>query len=300
MIISLEDTSTRDVVSSLVSARRQVGPTSGMVLTLIVVSADRYRDQVLEAARASAMDHPSRVISVTFTDSEEPRLDAELQVGEGIPGDLINLSVSGPVRDHIQSVLLPLLLPDSPTVAWWPHDAPVELATDPIGELANRRISDATRAADPRAALLRQAEHHSYGDSDLSWTRLTRWRALLAAALDQYQQQVTSAKVWAAPDNAPALLMAAWLRCRLRVVVELIPGDAPGVSAVELDTDTGPISITRTADDGIALYRVPKQPERKVALKRRPLTDLLTEELSRLDGDETYEAAVAALCEAPS
>ena len=45
----------------------------------------------------------------------------------------------------------------------------------------------------PLAALKARAEDYSPGDTDLSWTRLTPWRALLAAALDQYPAEVTSA-----------------------------------------------------------------------------------------------------------
>ena len=43
--------------------------------------------------------------------------------------------------------------------------------------------------------------------------------------------------------------------------------------------------------DSTAQYRVPGQPVRTVALKRRPLTDLLTEELGRMGPDLVFEAA---------
>ena len=38
---------------------------------------------------------------------------------------------------------------------------------------------------------------------------------------------------------------------------------------------------------------MPGQPERKVALKRRPLTELLTEELQRMDPDFVFESVVS-------
>ena len=47
----------------------------------------------------------------------------------------------------------------------------------------------------------------------------------------------------------------------------------------------------RRVAEGSAIYQVPGQPERRVALRRRPLTDLLTEELRRLDADDVFEAA---------
>lgn len=291
MIIKLNDTTTREVASELLRARRHVGSASGMVLTLLVVSDEDHRDAALQAARASATAHPSRVIVVTYAEGE-PSLDAEIQVGEGIPGDLLALTISGVLAKHAGSVLLPLLLPDSPTIAWWPHDAPDHPSEDPVGMLADRRITDAGSADDPQEALITRARNHTPGDTDLTWTRLTRWRALLAAALDQYPRTVTRALVRSAPDNAPATLLTAWLEERLCVPVDNEESTLPGVSEVRLTTDGGDIVINRGASDSIALYNVPGQPERKVALRRRPLTDLLTEELHRMDADDVFEAVV--------
>ena len=293
MIIDLHDTDTKEIASELLRARQEIGPTSGMVLSLLVVSDDKHREGVLLAAHASGRAHPARVIVVTYADGEQPRIDAQIQVGEGMPGDLLALRLTGQqMREHAGSILLPLLLPDSPTVAWWPHDAPDNPADDPVGQLANRRITDAAGAEDPQAALLVRARNHAPGDTDLAWTRLTRWRALLAAALDQYPHEVTSALVRSAPDNAPATLLMAWLENRLGVQVRHETNDRPGVSEVRLGTADGDIVLNRGGSDSIALYNVPGQPERKVALKRRPLTELLTEEVQRMDADDIFEAAV--------
>lgn len=292
MIIELKNTTTREVATELLRARRNVGSASGMVLTLLVVSDEDHRDDALQAARASATAHPSRVIVVTNAEGES-RLDAEIQVGEGIPGDLLALTMSGEIADHAGSVLLPLLLPDSPTIVWWPHDAPDHPSEDQVGRLADRRITDASSAADPQQALITRARNYMPGDSDLTWTRLTRWRALLAAALDQYPQKVTRALVRSAPENAPATLLMAWLEDRLGVEVDNEESQGPGVSEVRLTTDDGDVVINRGTSDSIALYNVPGQPERKVALRRRPLTDLLTEELQRMDADDVFAAAIA-------
>lgn len=290
MKIELRKTSAREISGALIEAHRGVGNASGLVLTLLIVTNDTRFDEVLEAAKASATAHPSRVIVVNNIDRGKDNLDATVEVGEGLPGDLITLKVSGALREHVDSVVLPLLLPDSPTIAWWPHEAPAKLTEDPIGSLADRRITDAAGCSDPVAALLRRATNHAPGDTDLTWTRLTRWRALLAASLDQSRESVTEAVVTAAPDNAPALLLAAWLRSRLDVPVHYEHGTGPGVNTVVLRTANGDITVRRIAE-GSAIYQVPGQPERTVALRRRPLTDLLTEELRRLDADDTFEVA---------
>ena len=94
------------------------------------------------------------------------------------------LRLYGELADHAESVLLPLLLPDAPVVVWWPAEAPTVPGLDPVGRLAQRRVTDAAGAEDPMAALHARSVGYEPGDTDLSWTRITGWRALLAAALD--------------------------------------------------------------------------------------------------------------------
>lgn len=290
MIFELTNTSSRAISSELGKARRGAGG-RGLVLTLIIVTREQNHDAVIEAARASAMAHPSRVIVVTGVDADEPKLDARIQVGDGLPGDLLVLSVHGSLQEHTDSLLRPLLLPDSPTIVWWPNEGPDDLANDPVGQLADRRITDAAGCGDPQRALINRANHHTPGDTDLTWTRLTRWRALLVASLEQVQKKVTAAQVESAPNNAPATLLAAWLSLKLGIPVERVDGESVGVSEVRLTTEDGDIVINRPGDT-TATYIVPGQPRRKVSLGRRPLTDLLTEELERMDADEVFESTL--------
>ena len=300
MLIELKDTSSRDIAAALIDLRRHSGSASGLVLTLLIVSEGSHFEEALEAARASATAHPSRVIVITAVEAEEPRLDATVQVGEGLPGDLIVLKLYGSLSEHSDAICLPLLLPDSPTIAWWPREAPARLVDDPVGSLADRRISDAAGSDDPQSALLLRARNLAPGDTDLAWTRLTSWRALLAAALDQTRSSITGGTVTAAADNAPATLLSAWLSERLGVDVGVeVVEEYPGVNSVVLNTEKGDISLRRTAA-GSAAYQTPGQPERTVALRRRPLTDLLTEELERMDIDATFEAAAERVVRAAS
>jgi glucose-6-phosphate dehydrogenase assembly protein OpcA len=177
---------------------------------------------------------------------------------------------------------------------WWPANSPEAPSDDVLGALADRRITDAASATDPIKALETRALNHSPGDTDLTWTRLTLWRALLAAALDQYPMRVLSATVTAPRNNAPADLMAAWLESRLKVSVVRKPSSGPGITSVFLETPGGQVIIARE-DGKTASYAIPGQPRRTVALKRRDINELLTEELRRLDADEVYAAALLTL-----
>nr|WP_315566187.1 glucose-6-phosphate dehydrogenase assembly protein OpcA [Arachnia propionica] len=159
--------------------------------------------------------------------------------------------------------------------------------------MATRRITDSMGAPDPQLALAIRARNLVPGDTDLCWTRITRWRALLAAALDQFPHRVTSALVRSTPDNACSTLLVTWLEQQLGVPVLHEDSDQPGISEARLTTDQGDIVINRGRSETIARYAVPGQPERKVALKRRPLTELLTEELQRMDPDAVFESVVS-------
>lgn len=295
MIINLTDTSSSDIAAALLKARHNLGNASGMVLTLIVQAERRALERVYSASQIAAREHPSRLILVVNHASKTTKMDAEVHLAEDVPGEVIVLHLSGDLRAHADSAVLPLLLPDSPVVMWWPGRSPVSPGKDQLGALANRRITDAAGDISPISALLIRAENHIPGDTDLTWTRLTRWRALLAAALDQYPVRVTGATVSASRTNAPAQLMAAWLEDRLKVDVVLRPSSGPGITAIALETPGGDILVARGADGVTADYSVPGQPRRTVALKRRDINELLTEELRRMDADEIYEAATHAL-----
>jgi glucose-6-phosphate dehydrogenase assembly protein OpcA len=62
--------------------------------------------------------------------------------------------------------------------------------------------------------------------------------------------------------------------------------------SVRLNRQSGPIELIRS-DGKVGRLTQPGQPERLVALARRPIKECLTEELRRLDADETYERALA-------
>jgi glucose-6-phosphate dehydrogenase assembly protein OpcA len=298
MSIELTSTNASTIASALLQERRKAGsPAMGMVLTLVVVTDEGSHYDAIRAAKAVSHEHPSRILGVIRRSARgAANLDAEVRIGDGGSGETVLLRMSGPLTKHSESVVLPLLLPDSPVVVWWPNKAPDDPATDPLGRLAKRRITDTASVDRGRAAaMLTQATNYSPGNSDLSWTRLTPWRALLAAALDQYPTKVKSGRVAAERINPSADLLAAWLSDRLKVKVDRVQSKGPGITTVSLTTSGGDIVITRP-DGLLAEFSIPNAPTRPVALKRRELAELLAEELRRLDPDDVYAETVRALC----
>ena len=163
-----------------------------------------------------------------------------------------------------------------------------------MGALAQRRITDAAATESPGEFLTKLAAAYQPGDTDLSWTRATPWRSLLAATMDQPSGAVISGTVSAEAGNPTADLIAAWLSHSFGVPVPTEPTAGPGITEVSFITADGEIAISRP-DGRVAHLRRPGQPERRVALHRRDTTELLEEELRRLDPDDVYAEALAQL-----
>ncbi len=173
MTIDLTDTTTGAIHEALTQARRRMGgPASGMVLTLIIVTDEAEQYDAVRAASHAGREHPSRILAViTRRPKSESRLDAEIRVGETGPGETILLRMYGPLGQHADSVVAPLLVPDVPVVTWWPDEAPPSPGADPLGTVAQRRVTDAASNDAPKDMLLTLAKSYHPGDTDLSWTR---------------------------------------------------------------------------------------------------------------------------------
>ena len=288
-MIRLEDTSGGAVSAAITDERRRLGsPATGMVLTLLILADEESQSDATAAAVAAARQHPMRIVTLIPRSGKEPRLDAEIAVGGDYgPGEVAVCRLRGELAHYANSVAVPLLLPDTPVVAYWPSNPPAIPADDLIGRHAQRRITDMATAQDALAALETHRVGYRPGDTDLSWTRLTPWRSALAGALDQPLPRVTRASVSAEDANPSAMLLATWLHRCLRVEVDLNISSGPGLTEVRLETDEGPLILARPSGDKATLSR-PGAPDSTVALPRRELSDLIAEELRRLDPDEVY------------
>jgi len=267
------------------------------VLTLVISSAGRTNEEAIEAANDASREHPMRVIVLSTSPDAETRLDAEIRVGgDAGASEVIVLRASGETATDPESLVTGQLLPDAPVVVWWPGEAPEDPHASPLGRIGTRRITDAAAAADPVAALARLGAHYTPGDTDFAWTRLTLWRAQLAAVLDQPPYEpVTGVQVVGSSDSPSTELLALWLGLQLDLEVDLVvkvPGDGPnGIHRVRLDRATGPIELSRD-EGGVATLTQPDQPTHDIALPRRSLRDCLAEELRRLDPDELFGEVV--------
>jgi glucose-6-phosphate dehydrogenase assembly protein OpcA len=296
-VIEMTDTNSSEIAAEFVRARTRAGsPAMGMVMTLIVVVDEDHAEDTMINARKATHEHPARVLGVVLgSASGAAEVNAQVGAGAGSGGEAAIIRLEGAVVRHADSVVLPLLLPDSPVAIWWPHDPPDAPASDPLGSLAKRRITDSAEVTRGKTkALAVQCASYVAGNTDLAWTRLTPWRALLAAALDQHELKVTSAAIGSERISPSADLLAGWLHNRLKVDVSRSSSPGPGITEVVMETKEGPIRIARP-DGSLATFTSPGRPDRPIALKRRKLPELLAEELRRLDEDDVYAATIKSM-----
>ncbi|NYF10711.1 glucose-6-phosphate dehydrogenase assembly protein OpcA [Leifsonia sp. AK011] len=295
MIVDLPNTTTSQISKTLVKIREEGGAVAlGRVLTLIISTRLGEEEEAIEAANDASREHPMRVIVVS-SDPEETsgaRVDAQIRVGgDAGASEVIVVRAYGDASTDEESLVTGLLLPDAPVVAWWPGVAPENVSQSALGRIAQRRITDAASSSDPLAELSRLASSYAPGDTDFAWTRLTLWRAQLAAVLDQPPfVPVTAVRVRGASDSPSTALLAAWLQHALKVRVDLTVSagsQGAGIEAVELTRKNGVIKLERI-EPAIAQLEQPSQPTHDISLPRRSMRDCLAEELRRLDPDDLY------------
>ncbi|WP_394214637.1 6-phosphogluconolactonase [Brachybacterium vulturis] len=301
MITTLTDTTASTINKQMIEMRETFGEnTIGRVLTLIIIATGDV-EKPLEAAVAASHEHPARVIVVDAEpEAASSGLDAEIRVGRDAgAAEVVILRARGDVLSSLDTLVMALLLPDAPIVTWWPENAPSSPVHDVLGSMSQRRITDSAACADPLGTLKRLRRGYASGDSDLAWSRLTRWRGLVASAYEvppvAVPQQI---QVSGTVDDPSVALMAGWLRHALGIDAEVLPPregapDCAGVHSVRLVREDGTIELSRVDDDSIVMKLPGDDTGQHVTMPRRTLPELVTEELRRLDPDEVYGEVLA-------
>ncbi|MER7797833.1 glucose-6-phosphate dehydrogenase assembly protein OpcA [Microbacterium sp. NPDC096154] len=299
MIIDLPDTTVSKVARQLIDTREEGGAVAlGRVLTLVIKSNHRLSEDAIEAANDASREHPMRVIVLMTEPGGEARLDAQIRVGgDAGASEVIVLRAYGDAASNESTLLTGLLLPDAPVVAWWPDDPPVRPGASALGRIAQRRITDSSTARHSADRLTELESSYTPGDTDLAWTRLTRWREQLAAVLDQPPYEpVTAVSVRGASTSPSTALLAAWLGLALELPVDWQYEDPSvwdhGIHSVRLTRPGGDIVLERQTDS-LALLTQPGQPDHELHLPRRSLRECLAEELRRLDPDRLYGRVIS-------
>ncbi|MGO1591104.1 MAG: glucose-6-phosphate dehydrogenase assembly protein OpcA [Ancrocorticia sp.] len=292
MIIHMNNISSTAVGTRMEELRDTVGSVAlGRVLTLVIIAQDEtgVRDGMQAAAGASRA-HPCRIITLLPIESEESRLDAEIRVGaEAGLSEIAILRCYGGAASDLETVLSPLILPDTPIVAWWVQEVPANTSQTSVGSLAQRRITTSRFLGDPLEHLCTMRDTYTAGDTDLAWAGMTLWRNHLAAMLDEPPEEpVTGVTVYGAEGHPSTYLLAGWLALRLQVPVRTEPNEATVLTEVCLHRESGDLRLVRPIGSEIADMERPGRQTQRVNLPVRTLETMLIEELRSMTADTAY------------
>jgi glucose-6-phosphate dehydrogenase assembly protein OpcA len=247
--------------------QEQAGGGSGVLracsMTLLVLSEVAADTQDLGETIAALMpEHPARTILVRLSGAGDRSLAERVYSQCWMPFgqrrqiccEQVEITASDAALADLQSVVLPLMVPDLPLIIWC--RTPRLLAMPEfraIAGMARKVIFDSAGAPDV-VAILGQAQGLAESGvllGDLSWTRLTRWREMLSQVFENQQNAallpgIASLEVeWTGTLQATALYLGAWIRDSLAAV---------GVTATLTVTKDGGESLhARLKGKGIAL-----------------------------------------------
>jgi glucose-6-phosphate dehydrogenase assembly protein OpcA len=199
-------------------------------MTLVVAAEESDDAQAIGEAIAALMpEHPSRAIVIRFRVGERRELAARVFAQCWMPFghrqqiccEQIEITASDASLPDLPPVVLPLTVPDLPVILWCRSPRLFGLpAFAQLAAIAQKMVVDSAAFGDPIAALKDLSAAAAAGRllADLSWTRLTRWRELIAQIFENRAQLANLPLVSdilishrAAVPPTTAHYLAAWL-----------------------------------------------------------------------------------------
>lgn len=303
------------------NGHESTGVLRACAMTLVVV-ADAKEDAaaVGETLALLMRDHPSRAVVVRVSDTGEPDLEARVFAQCWMPlgqrrqicCEQIEISTSNTSLSDVPAVVLPLVVADLPVILWF---RPPRLLASPalkdLARIATKTVIDSEIFGDARAALARLSGAAASGTllGDLAWTRLTRWRELIAQIFENpvyasHLPAIDAVTIYYSEAAPPVGVwyMAAWLQLclaragskpRVRWERSDDAGDG-GLSRVEFSTaDPGVLSASvRKVEGQAAEVRVNSLANRTVFPEASDYV-LLREELSITGRDPIFESSLS-------
>jgi glucose-6-phosphate dehydrogenase assembly protein OpcA len=266
-------------------------------MTLIVFVDDEADSALGEMLARLMHSHPSRTIVVRLrqdADVLESRVFAQCWMPFGqhreICCEQVELSVSLNRVADIPSIVAPLAAPDVPRVVWFRSSAIDSVpGLGDILALGDKMIVDTSRPGAPAFADLRVLANAGYIVGDLSWTRLTKLRQLIAQLLDGRDLSgIANVSIEYSGEAVPeAKYLQAWLRRELRsATVDLRRVDSTGpakIKAIRIEPD-----IHIRVESNCAEYETGSLRQR-ANLSDGSEGDLLNEELNIMTHDRIFE-----------
>ena len=266
-------------VERALNEERVGGAQRTSVMTHVVWAPPAWLDAAERTLAGLSERHPSRTILLTPAPRRKAGLDAVVDVREFavegstrcIASEVVELTLKGSRAKAPASVVTPLLITDLPVFCRWRGEPDWEAPElEQLVAVVDRLVVDSSEwkgipdAYDQLCGLFDRV-----AVSDIAWTRTEPWRARLAALWPEIRRierlEVTG-------PQADALLLAGWLRSRLRRKPELVHRRAKTLRLLAVDD----------------------VPVEAPAGEPPTASDLLSQQLDVFSRDPVYEAAVKA------
>jgi glucose-6-phosphate dehydrogenase assembly protein OpcA len=223
--------------------------------------------------------HPSRTILLFPEPRQKDSVDVTVSmqcyampgVSKEVCSEVIELRLGGKRAQAPASIVQPLLISDLPTFCRWRGEPPWgKPELEQLVDVCDRLVVDSSEWAHVPAAYEQLAAlFDRVAVSDIAWGRAREWRGRVAALWPGIKK---AERLSVTGPKADALLLAGWLRSRLRRDVALTRRSAQ--------------ELTRVAVDGVPVDAPRGGPP--------SASDLLSAELDLFGRDPIYEAAVKA------
>lgn len=238
-------------------------------MTLIAIAEEADDAGALGETVAALMpEHPARTILVRLRAGKERALSERVYQQcwkpfgqrQQICCEQIELTVSDAALGDLPSVLLPLIVADLPVILWCRSARLTEMPEfHEIAGLASKLVLDSASFASATSAIRRMAssQQHESGTSDLAWTRLSRWREMLARVFENRVylarlKEITDITVtWGDGFESAAWYLAAWAQNALAdagVNAKLSVVHASGTICIDLTGGTFRAGLRREDD----------------------------------------------------
>jgi hypothetical protein len=249
------------------------------VMTHVVWAPPRWADAARETLRALEERHPSRTILLFPEPRRRDCIESTVSMrcfnvaglSHEVCSEVIELRLCGKRAQAPASIVQPLLISDLPTFCRWrgePDWGSPEL--EQLTGVCDRLVVDSSEWRGLPDAYRTLAElFDRVAVSDIAWGRAREWRGRVA---ELWPGIAGVKEVAVTGPKADALLLAGWLRSRLRRDVALRHRSGGELTRVALDGEAVPPPRTG----------VPSA------------SDLLSDELDVFTRDPVYEAAVRA------
>lgn len=197
LVIYASGEETADLVSSVIPRLTQRHPARAIVLLELPDAGSKSGAGAGTAAEATP-PAPTAGGASNEHPTPEPALDAWVTAacyltrdgGRHVCWEQVTVPARGEAARHLHAAAMSLLVPDLPTVFWWPGEPEFESHTfRRLGEVSDTVIIDSAGFRDPISGLGSVARvaydgSRNFGIVDLNWARLTPWRDMTAEFFD--------------------------------------------------------------------------------------------------------------------